>query len=171
MQLNRRSITVLIGVLVIVFVTGFVTGARVGMYQFLLADAQHKASILSAEIKRLKAGKVASIVEAMEINLDGELANHGRYMESHFTWLFPELTPPDDQAIRRAVAYRLENPYTSIDFSKPESFKPGINMNDQFVLDLMEGQKLQKHYMQKTMDAYGDKSHNPALQGTPERRP
>ena len=171
MQLNRTSITVLIGVLVIVFVTGFLTGARVGMYQFLLADAQYKASILSAEIKRLKAGKVASIVEAMEINLDSELANHGRYMESHFTWLFPELIPKDDQAIRRAVAYRLSNPVAGPDLSKPESWNPGINMDDQFVRETIEGQMVLKRYLQKTLDAYGNDSHNPPLQGTPERRP
>ena len=119
----------------------------------------------------IKTGKVQVIANAKELELDGELANYGKYMESHFAWLFPELTPADDQAIRRAVAYRLENPYTSTDFSKPESFNPGTNMSDKFVLDLIEGQKLQKHYMQKTMDAYGDKSHNRALQGTPDRRP
>jgi hypothetical protein len=171
MQLNRTSITVLIGVLVIVFVTGFLMGTRVGMYQFLLADAQYKASILSAEIKQLKAGKVASIIDAMEINLDSELANHGRYMESHFTWLFPELIPKDDQVIKRAVAYRLSNPFVSPDLSKPESWNPGINMDDQFVRETIEGQIVLKRHLQKTLDAYEDESHNPPRHGTPDRRP
>ena len=155
----------------LVFGAGFLLGTRVGVHQFLIADAQYKASILSTEVKLVKAGKLEPIIKSMEINLDSELANHGRYMESHLTWLFPELIPRDDQAIRRAVAYRLENPFTAIDFYKPESWNPEIKMDDQFVRDAIEIQKLQKRYLQRTIEAYGDKPHNPALQGTPERRP
>ena len=171
MRLSRKAIGLLVGVLVIVFAAGFLLGTRVGVHQFLISDAQYKASILSTEIKALKAGKLEPIIESMEINLDSELANHGRYMESNLSWLFPELIPKDDQAIRRAVAYRLENPYTGTDFSRSESWNPGIKMDDQFVRDIIEGQKLQKKFLRKTIEAYADKPHNPSLQGTPERRP
>ena len=171
MHLSRKVIALAVGILLFVFLAAFLLGTRVGVSQFLLSDARYRASILSGELKLIKAGKVHVIADAKEIELDGELANHGRYMESHFAWLFPELIPKDDQAIRRAVAYRLENPYEPVDFSDPKSLKPGVNMEDKFVRDLIEGQRLQKQYAQKTIDAYGDKSHNPALQGTPERRP
>ena len=171
MQLSRKFIALFVVAILVASFAAFVLGVRVGAGQFFLSDAQYRASILSGELKLIKAGKVQVIANAKELELDGELANYGRYMESHFTWLFPELTPEDDQAIRRAVTYRLDNPYKSTDFSKAESFNPGTNMNDKFVLDLIEGQKWQKHYMQKTMDAYGDKLHNRTLQGTPDRRP
>jgi len=90
---------------------GFPVGTRVGVSEYMLADAQHKASILSAQIEAIKAGKVEPILTGMETSLNAELAMHGQYMDSHLSWLWPELIPKDDSAIRRAVAYRLANPY------------------------------------------------------------
>ncbi len=171
MQLSRKFIALFVVAILVTSFGAFVLGARFGIDQFLLSDAQYKASILSGELKLIKAGKVQVIADAKEMELDGEIANHGRYMQSHLGWLFPEMTPPDDQAIRRAVAYRLENPYIGPDLSKPESWNPGTKMRDAFVLDVIEGQKQQKLYMQRAIDAYGGKLHNPTLQGTPERRP
>ncbi|MDB5804344.1 MAG: hypothetical protein JWN73_1666 [Betaproteobacteria bacterium] len=96
----------------------------------------------------------------MELELDAKLADHGRSMESRFTWLFPELGPGDDAAIRRAVAYRQKNPYRAPDLSRPESWKPGMDMHDKFVLDTIEGQKTQRLYRQKVLDAYGTGSRD-----------
>src|SRR5215467_9231958 len=94
---------------------GFPAGTRVGVSEFMLADAQYKASILSAQIKAIKSGKVEPVLAAMEISLNAELAMHGQYMDSHLSWLWPELRSKDDAAIRRAVAYRLANPYQGPD--------------------------------------------------------
>ena len=115
-----------------------------------------------------KAGKTEPIIVGMEISLNGELSKHGQYMESHFSWLWPELKSKDDQPIRRAVAYRLANPYTGPDLSKAESWKPGIDMQDDFVKQVIEGQKIEGHYLDKVLKYYGDMAHNSSLQPTPK---
>jgi hypothetical protein len=145
----------LIAVFVLGLIIGFPIGARVGLWQFMLADAQYKASILSTEIKSLRAGKPEPIIVGMEISLNAELSKHGQYMESHFSWLWPELKSEDDKPIRRAVAYRLANPYQGPDHTKPESWNPDVDMNSEFVKEVIEGQKIQKHYIRKVLDHYG----------------
>ena len=139
---------------------GFPVGTRVGVSEFMLADAQYKASILSAQIKAIKSGKVEPILTAMEVTLNGELAMHGEYMDSHLSWLWPELRSKDDGAIRRAVAYRLANPYQSPDLSKPESWKPGIDMESEFVQQVIEGQRKQQRYLRKVLERYADLNTN-----------
>ena len=134
---------------------GFIAGARTGSYEFVLADAQYKASILAFQLKALRAGKPESVIVGKEISLDGELPSHGRYMESHLKWVWPELQAKDDKAIRNAVAYRLANPYEAPDHSKPETWNAGTNMNDEFVQGVIEGQKIMNHYQDKVLKVYG----------------
>ena len=88
MRLSRKVVALAVGILLFVSLAAFLLGTRIGVSQFMLSDAQYRASILSGELKLIKAGKVHVIADAKEIELDGELANHGRYMESHFAWLF-----------------------------------------------------------------------------------
>src|SRR5882672_10937111 len=121
----KMALVVLV-VFLVGIVVGFPIGARVGLWEFTLVDAQYKASILSTEIKAIKAGKTDPVVIGMEISLNAELAKHGQYMESYLSWLWPDLKPKDDRAIRRAVAYRLANPYQGPDHTKPENWNPGI---------------------------------------------
>jgi hypothetical protein len=147
---------------------GIPIGARVGLWEFMLADAQYKASILSTELGSIKAGKTEPVVLEMEISLNGELAKHGQYMESHLSWLWPELKAKDDKAIRRAVAYRLANPYQGPDHTKPENWNPGIDMESEFVRQVIEGQRIQEHYLHKVLEHYGDMTHNNSLQPTPK---
>src|SRR5690349_9712592 len=149
---------------VIVFVlgmaVGFPIGARVGMWQFMLGDSQYKASILTAQITALKSGRLEPVITGMEIVLNSEIAMHGRYMESHFSWLWPELKSANDEPIRRAVAYRLANPYVGSDFTKPENWNPDVDMNSEFVRGVIDGQRIEEYYVRKVLDYYGDKARN-----------
>jgi hypothetical protein len=147
---------------------GFVVGAKVGVWEFLLADAQYKASILSTQLTSIKAGKTEPIIVGLEISLNGELARHGQYMESHFSWLWPELKSKDDLPIRRAVAYRLANPYQVVDHTKPENWNPGVDMQSDFVKDVIEGQRIQERYIHKVLEHYRGMAHNSSVQPTPK---
>lgn len=170
MRLSAKNVVWIVTISVAVFVGGFVVGTRVGVNQFLLSDAQYKASILTAQLQMMKTGKADRVIEMMEINLNAEIANHGRFMDSHFSWLFPELVSKTDDQIRAAVAYRKANPYTDPDMSKVESWKADMDMTSPFILDTIEGQKQNRRYFGDVMSAYGDETHNPSLQSTPQRR-
>jgi len=163
-----KKLAIVLIVFVVGLAVGFTVGARVGLWEFMLANAQYQASILATQIKSIKAGKTEPIVVGMEISLNGEISKHGQYMESYFWWLWPELKSKDDQPIRRAVAYRLANPYTGPDLSKPENWKPGMDMQNEFVLGVIEGQKKQEHYLDKVLKHYGPVAHNSAQQPTPK---
>src|SRR5215831_13782517 len=139
---------------------GFTVGTRVGVSEFMLADAQYKASILSAQLKAIKAGKVEPVLTAMEVSLNAELAMHGEYMESHLSWLWPELRSKDEGAIRRAVAYRLANPYQIPDLAIPENWKPGVDMESEFVQQIIENKRTQERYLRKVLEHYADLSTN-----------
>jgi hypothetical protein len=143
---------------------GVPLGARVGLWEFMLADAQYKASLLSSDIKALKAGNTERVVTGMEISLNAELAKHGQYMESDLWWLWPELKSSDDGPIRGAVAYRLANPYEGPDLAKPENWKPGIDMQDRFVRDVVEGQRIQREYMHNVLQRYGYMPQNSTVE-------
>jgi hypothetical protein len=160
------------GILLLVFLLGILVGvpigARVGVWEFLLADAQYKASILAAELKSIKAGKAEPVVTGMEISLNAELAKHGEYMDSRLRWLWPRLRPNDDRPIRHAVAYRLANPYQGPDLTKSENWNPGVDMQSDFVRLVVEGQRTQEQYLRKVLERYGDKTPNNSLQPTPK---
>jgi hypothetical protein len=147
---------------------GFVAGARFGTYEFTLATAQYNASLLTYQIKALKAGKSQAIIEAMEISLNGELAKHGRYLESHLTWLWPELRSPGEDAIRMAVAYRLANPYQRRDLSEPASWQEGVDMESEVVKHAIERQMMLQHHVAKVLTHYGSMTDDKALQLPPK---
>jgi hypothetical protein len=163
-----KKLAIVLIVFVVGLAVGFTVGARVGLWEFMLANAQYQASILATQIKSIKAGKTEPIVVGMEISLNGEISKHGQYMESYLWWLWPELKSKDDQPIRRAVAYRLANPYTGPDLSKPGNWNPGMDMQNEFVLGVIEGQKIEEHYLDKVLKHYGPTAHNSAQQPTPK---
>jgi hypothetical protein len=93
----------------------FVLGARVGGSELLYADAQYKAAILAWQLHNLRSDRSAAVMARMEASLDSELARHGKYMESRLAWLWPDLKPDDDAAIRDGVSYRLAHPHEAED--------------------------------------------------------
>jgi hypothetical protein len=150
-----KQVLVIAAVFAVGVAVGIPIGARVGLWEFMLAEAQYKASSLASDIRSIKAGDRERVLTSMEISLNAELAKHGEYMESHLWWLWPELRSSDDRSIRTAVSYRLANPYEGPDFEKPESWRPGIDMQDPFVRDVIAGQRTQRDYMRKVLQRFG----------------
>ncbi|MCP5146252.1 MAG: hypothetical protein H6978_15695 [Gammaproteobacteria bacterium] len=101
----------------------FFVGTRVGVYEFIKSDAQYKASIIAHEITALRGTRRDEMIQAKEVMLDGELANHGKYMESWLKWLW--YSPyRDDRPIEYAANYRKEHPY-----ELPNTSDPGESRN------------------------------------------
>lgn len=154
-MLLRKGITI-----AVVFATGVAAGipigARVGLKEFMLADSQYKASLLVTNITSIKAGRPEPVVTSMEISLNDELANFGAYMESRLWWLWPELRTDDEHPIRKAVSYRLANPYEGPDLGNPANWKAGVDMQDPFVRDVVNGQVRQREFMRRVLERFGD---------------
>src|SRR5262249_19698985 len=159
-----RKVIVIAAVFATGLAIGALIGARVGVWEFTLADAQYKASLLASDIKAIKAGNNERVLTAMEISLNAELAKHGEYMDSYLWWLWPELRSSDDHPIRSAASYRLANPYEGPDLERPENWKPGIDMQHPFVRDVIEGQKVQREYVRKVLQRYGEMPHNSTVE-------
>lgn len=148
---------ILFGVIIlIVFVAGFYSGARVGAHEFLLANSQYEASVLAYQLQALRAGNVETIIETKEIELDGKLAQHGRFLEGYFRWLWSSYFPSDTRSIRSAVRYRVDKPFDGPDFTNPDSWNPGIKMDEPFVQETIEGQEMLNHYKEKVINLYKD---------------
>jgi len=126
-------------------VVGVAAGVRMGVWEFVIADAQYKASILVSEIQQIKRGRAQSLVGVKEVELNGELARHGQYLESRLWWLLPELRSKDEAAIRRAVAYRLANPYQMPEIPRRD---------DDFSRQVAEGLQRQDEYLRKVLEHY-----------------
>lgn len=109
-------------IIAVVFALGlagaFVLGARVGGNELLYADAQYKTAILAWQLHNLRSGKADAVIARMEASLDAELARHGKYLESRFAWLWPDLRADDESAIRDGVSYRLAHPHEADDSVK-----------------------------------------------------
>jgi hypothetical protein len=142
---------------VILGAIGFWEGSRVGMQQFLFADAKYRATILAFQLENLKRQNLAGLEGVMQIDLDHQLALHGEYLESHWKWLWPQPTPqPPDREIKHAVRFRLDNPYTEPDLSSPGSWKVGVDMDSPFIVDVIAGQRRNKELIAKVLATYGE---------------
>jgi hypothetical protein len=144
-------------VALVAFVLGFFSGSRIGVSEFLKADAQYKASILAHQIIGLKGPRRDDILEAMEISLNGELANHGKYMESYWTWLRYELHRTNEP-IEFAANYRKNNPYEAPDVSDPSKWQNTEDYSpetlEQFANQLREGQTEGRRLINLVLDRY-----------------
>ena len=155
---NIRIVTHLIVLITGLFI-GFYFGFKKGPEEFLYWDAQYKASLLAFELEALKAGNIDGEIENKERSLNSELADHGRYLNSKYGWLFHHFTGRefDPKYIKKAVEYRLENPYTGEDLSDPKSWKPKTDMNSEFVQQVIEVQKEQQELIKRVTDLYSKK--------------
>ncbi len=141
---------------------GFCGGVYFGFYmaphEYLLWNSQYKASILAFELRQLQNGNINTIIDSKEISLNGELGLHAEYLESKLNWLLPFRQPFDRKHIQNAVDYRLTNPYTMPDMSKPSSWKEGVNMEDPFIQEVIEGHKILNEQVEQVLELYGDTS-------------
>ena len=139
------------------FLAGTYFGFRQAPNEFLYWDSQYRASLLAYELNRLKAGKIQAIKDIKEIELDGQLALFGRHLDSEYFWIL-ELALPipssDEIAIRSASTYRKKNPHVGPDMSDLRGWKAGIDMTDPFVLQVIEGQKESRKFIQTVVEKY-----------------
>jgi hypothetical protein len=98
--------------LVLSFVAGLRLGVAVGVDQFLKMDSSARASVLTSELRALRAGKVERIIKAKEIEVDGNVVSALEFQKSGMPWLFW----PNDQGWNHArslgyvAQYRREYP-------------------------------------------------------------
>jgi len=106
---KRATVMVLVG---LTFFAGYIVGAWDGIYQFQLLNGATKASLLSGELRVLRAGKGEKLIPGKEIELDGEIAAYSIMQEKGRPWIFwPVSSVFDHEAsILTAVAYRKEYP-------------------------------------------------------------
>jgi len=142
-------------------IISFISGARIGANEFSYLDAQYQASILVYEIHALKNHKSEELAETKEILLNSELANHGRYLNSSLRWLWMDY-PRDDEPIKRAVDYRLRNPYEDPDVTDTTKWSTDVDLDSpetqEFLKHLEEGTIIQERLIKLVLDTYGKES-------------
>lgn len=153
-QTFRYLAAALAGILIAAPVA-FWFGARVGVREFQLADAKYRASIVAHKLGQLQRQDFASVESGMQIELNSQLANHGRHLQSKWRWMWPELESATDGEIRYAAKFRIENTFEEPDMSSPASWKPGIAMTDPFIVNVVEGQRQGKALVAMVLDQYG----------------
>ena len=145
---------------IVTLLIGFSFGVYFGFdkapNEFRYWDAQYKASILAHEIKWLKAGSIDRVIESKEIELDGELANYGRHLNSQYSWIILNTIGHSDnsESVAHAVRYRQKNEYSGPDMSSPSNWKSGTDMNSDFVQDVIKGQEENNVLIKQVMDLY-----------------
>lgn len=89
--MTKRKYLVWIGIAIgfaLSFVAGLRIGVTVGVDQFLKMDSSAKASVLTSELRALRAGNVDKIIETKEIEVDGNVVSALEFQESGMPWLF-----------------------------------------------------------------------------------
>ena len=142
-------LTLLIG-----FCAGTIFGFKQGPIEYLYWNSQFEASLLAGDIQKLKSGNIKHLIDFKESFLNQELANHGKYLESKLAWLSFYNYDDGGRAIKHAVDYRLANPFTDIDMSKPNAWAPNVDMNSDQVKDVVQWQKDQERLIKKVLDLY-----------------
>src|SRR5690242_18867690 len=89
--MTKRGLLIWIGVsagLALSFAVGVRVGVVVGLEQFVNMDASAKASVLTSELRALRAGNVEKIIEMEEIEVDGNVVHAIEFQRSGLPWLF-----------------------------------------------------------------------------------
>jgi hypothetical protein len=111
---NRRYVAWLgIGVaLIVAFAGGLYVGVIIGVDQFVKLESSAKASVLTAELRALRAGNVEKVIGGKEIELDGSVVSALAFQESGMPWLFwPYMHSWDHTpSLRRVAEYRKQYP-------------------------------------------------------------
>ncbi|WP_157045757.1 hypothetical protein [Polaromonas sp. JS666] len=89
--MSTRSLLTGTGVLLgfaVAFAAGLRIGVTVGAEEFAKMDSSARASVLTSELRALRAGSVAQIIEAKEIEVDGSVVSAIEFQNSGMPWLF-----------------------------------------------------------------------------------
>ena len=105
-------------------IISFLAGLRMGGEKYLLANSSNDAFILSNELRMLRSGNIENVIYVKELELSSQIRFHEEFLNSNFKWLYSDITQYTDINMRKAIKYRLENPYeipsidnTDVDFS------------------------------------------------------
>ena len=149
----------------IIFVLGFGLGLYFGFKkapeEFIYWNSQFNASILSHELDSLKNDNaIENISWSKEVELDYELSNYGRHLESNFGWVFPLITniETDPKYINKAINYRLENPFSTDEISLTEGWaSPNEPKTKALIKKMTEGQKENKRLLNMVLKTHASK--------------
>lgn len=113
--MNKRPYFAWLGIglaLIAAFGAGLYAGVILGVDQFHKRDSSAKASVLTTELRALRAGDVEKIIRLKEIELDGSVVSALAFQEAGMPWLFwPYAHSLDhDYSLRRVAKYRKEHP-------------------------------------------------------------
>ena len=111
----KRSYFAWLGIalsLAVAFAAGLYAGAIVGVDQFLRWESAAKASVLTTELRALRAGNIETIIQTKEVEVDGSVIRALAFQESGMPWLFWPYLPSYDQALslKRVAQYRKQYP-------------------------------------------------------------
>ena len=138
-------------------ISGIYFGFKKAPEEFAYWNSQFNASILAYELESLKNEGSESTLWLKETDLDYELANYGRYMESKYKWVFPLITglEHDPKYITKAVTYRVENPFNNNSVSTTESWKsPEKPKTKEFINRVIEGEKENKRLLEMVLKTH-----------------
>ena len=113
--MNKRPYFAWLGIglgLIAAFAGGVYVGVIVGVHQFQKLDSSAKASVLTTELRALRAGDVEKIIEAKEIEVDGSVVSALAFQKSGMPWLFwPYMHSWDHTpSLKRVAQYRKQYP-------------------------------------------------------------
>jgi hypothetical protein len=113
--MNRRPYFAWLGVglaVITAFSVGVYAGIILGVDQFQKRDSSAKASVLTTELRALRAGDVEKIIRIKEIELDGSVVSALAFQESGMPWLFwPYAHSLDHEySLKRVAQYRRQHP-------------------------------------------------------------
>jgi hypothetical protein len=127
MTLRKPLLLLSIGLsFILAFAAGVRFGATTGIEQFMKMDSSAKASLLTGELRLLRAGKGEALIQTKEIELDGSIVNAIEFQNSGMPWLFwPHSNAFEHARYLDSVArYRKEFP-SVIPTVAPAPEKPG----------------------------------------------
>ena len=113
-----KKVLISISVLATILISFFL-GLYLGAENYLLANSQNQAIVLSNELRMLRNGNTQDFIEIKESSLTGQIELHDRYL-NNFNWFFQEITQNSERNMKAAINYRLEYPYKF-----PEWWKDG----------------------------------------------
>ena len=94
------------------FLAGLKVGAHAGQAEFVMREGSVKAALLVGELRALRGGNSMKLIEAKEVELDGEIVKALAYRESGHPWLLWPFDGAYEHAryLRSAAGYRSEYP-------------------------------------------------------------
>jgi hypothetical protein len=113
--MNKRRCYAWLGIgagIVVAFVAGLYAGVILGVDQFQKLDSSAKASVLTGELRALRAGDVEKVIQSKEIEVDGGVVRALEFQESGMPWLFwPYMHSWDHTpSLQRIANYRKQYP-------------------------------------------------------------